>query len=73
MSTGTIKKLIPGKDFGFIAADDQQPGDKDLFFHKDSLIEMALDDLKEGDKVSYDTEPSDREDRGPKAVNIKRV
>ena len=33
MNTGTIKKKIDGKDFGFITPDDQKPGDKDLFFH----------------------------------------
>lgn len=70
MNTGTIKKLIEGKDFGFITADDAKPGDKDLFFHKESLVEVTLAELKEGDKVSYDIEPAER---GPKAVNVKRV
>lgn len=70
MNTGTIKKLIEGKDFGFIAPDDQKAGDKDIFFHKESLVEVSLDELKEGDKVSYDVESSDR---GPKAANVKRA
>ncbi|MEX1063746.1 MAG: cold shock domain-containing protein [Candidatus Paceibacterota bacterium] len=70
MNTGTIKKKVEGKDFGFIAPDDQNPGDKDLFFHKDSLVEVSLDELNEGDKVSYDTESSEK---GPRAVNVKRV
>ena len=67
--TGTIKKIVDGKDFGFIGPDEQKPGEKDVFFHKDSLVEVTLQDLKEGDKVSYDLESSDR---GPKAVNVKR-
>lgn len=67
---GTIKKIVEGKDFGFITPDDQNPGDKDVFFHKESLVEVTLDQLKEGDKVSYDVESSDK---GPKAVNVKRV
>lgn len=70
MSTGTIKKLVADKDFGFIAPDDQKPGDKDVFFHKESLVEVTLSELKEGDKVSFDVESSDK---GPKAVNVKRV
>ena len=70
MNTGTIKKKVEGKDFGFIAPDDQKPGDKDLFFHKESLVEVTLDELKEGDKVSYDVESSEK---GPRAVNVKRA
>ncbi len=70
MNTGTIKKLVEGKDFGFIAPDDQKPGDKDIFFHKQSLVEVTLDALKEGDKVSYDLESSEK---GPRAVNVKKV
>jgi len=70
MSTGIIKKLVEGKDFGFITPDDQQAGEKDVFFHKESLVEVTLDELKEGDKVSYDVEASDR---GSKAANVKRA
>jgi len=68
--TGTIERLIPGKDFGFIAPDDKKPGDKDIFFHKESLVEVALEELKQGDKVSYDVESSEK---GPRAVNVKRA
>lgn len=70
MSTGTIKKKVEGKDFGFIAPEGQQPGDKDLFFHKESLVDVTLDELNEGDKVSYDVESSEK---GPKAVNVRKV
>ena len=70
MSTGTIKKLVEGKDFGFITPDDQRPGDKDVFFHKESLVEVKLEELKEGDKVSYDVESSEK---GPKAANVKKA
>jgi cold shock protein len=70
MNTGTIKKLVEGKEFGFIAPDNQNPGDKDLFFHKEALVDAQWNDLHEGDKVSYDTEASDR---GPKAANVKKV
>ena len=69
MSTGTMKKPLEGKDFGFIAPDDKNPGDKDMFFHKESLVGLELKDLKEGDKLSYDVEPSEK---GPRAVNVKR-
>ena len=68
--TGTIKKIVDGKPFGFIAADDQKAGDKDLFFHESSVVDVAFNELKAGDKVSYDVEQAEK---GPKAVNVKRV
>jgi CspA family cold shock protein len=70
MSTGIIKKLVEGKDFGFITPDNQQPGEKDIFFHKEALVDVTLSELKEGDKVSYDVEQSEK---GPKAANVRRV
>lgn len=70
MNTGIVKKIVEGKDFGFITPDDQQSGGKDVFFHKEALVDVTLDELKEGDKVTYDVESSDR---GPKAANVKRV
>ncbi len=73
MNTGILKRKLEGKDFGFIAPDGQQPDEKDVFVHKDSLVDVTWDELKEGDKVSYDTEPSTQPDKGPKAVNVKRV
>ena len=68
--TGTIKKIVDGKDFGFISPDDQKPGDKDVFFHKESLVDVTFSDLSEGTKVSFDLEESDK---GPKAVRVRRV
>ena len=62
MSKGTVKFFNNVKGFGFIVPDD---GGKDVFVHKNGLI----DDISEGDKVSYDVE------QGPKglnAVNVKK-
>ena len=63
---GTIKKLTD-KGFGFITVEGQQ---KDLFFHSKSLVDVQFSDLHEGDAVSFDMEESDK---GPNAVNVKRV
>lgn len=67
MNTGTIKKLVSDKFFGFIVPD---AGDKDLFFHKDALVDVRFEDLREGDKVSFDVEDSPK---GPRAVNVKKA
>ena len=63
MSNGTVKFFNPSKGFGFITPDD---GSKDVFVHQNGLNE----DIKEGDKVSYDVEESPK---GLNAVNVTVV
>ena len=63
---GTIKTKNE-KGFGFIAQEGMQ---KDTFFHSTSLVDATFDDLKVGDMVSFDMEDSEK---GPRAVNVKRV
>jgi CspA family cold shock protein len=65
--TGVIKRLNNEKGFGFITPDG---GDKDVFFHSSSLVEVTFDQLHEGDKVSFDTEQSEK---GPRAANVKKA
>ena len=64
--TGTIKKLTD-KGFGFIAAEGMA---KDLFFHSKGLVGVQFADLREGDKVSFETEESPK---GMNAVNVQRA
>ena len=63
MSNGTVKFFNNSKGFGFITPDD---GGKDLFIHQSGLI----DQITEGDKVSYDVEESEK---GLNAVNVKVI
>ena len=62
MPTGTVKWFNPDKRFGFITP---EGGGDDLFVHASSV---AGGDLREGAKVSFDTEQGDK---GPKAVNVQ--
>lgn len=64
--TGAIKRLTD-KGFGFITPDDQG---KDLFFHSSALVDVTFDELRINDKVSFDTEESDK---GPRATNVRRA
>ncbi|MFT4537355.1 MAG: CspA family cold shock protein [Saprospiraceae bacterium] len=61
MSNGTVKFFNDSKGFGFITPEE---GGKDLFVHANGLI----DEINEGDKVSYDVEESPK---GLNAVNVK--
>lgn len=63
MSNGTVKFFNNSKGFGFITPDE---GGKDLFIHVSGLV----DEITEGDKVSYDVEESPK---GLNAVNVKLV
>jgi cold shock CspA family protein len=51
--TGTIKKLVAAKGFGFIVAEGLP---KDLFFHSETLDGVAFAELREGDAVAFTAE-----------------
>ena len=63
---GTIKTLTE-KGFGFITVDGET---KDLFFHKNELKGVTYEELRVGDKVSFDKAESPK---GPNAVNVTRI
>jgi CspA family cold shock protein len=63
MSNGTVKFFNNSKGFGFITP---ETGEKDVFVHKNDLIE----EINEGDKVSYDVEETPK---GMNAINVKVV
>ncbi|UCC90935.1 MAG: cold shock domain-containing protein [Dehalococcoidia bacterium] len=63
---GKIKRLIRGRGFGFISAEDGT----EVFFHRSALEGMNFDTLEEGDSVEFDLEKGYR---GPRAVNVRVV
>jgi CspA family cold shock protein len=64
--TGEIKRLTD-KGFGFITPED---GSKDVFFHTSALVGVSYQELRVGDKVSFEVEDSDK---GPRAANVQRA
>jgi CspA family cold shock protein len=65
VATGTIKKVVADRGFGFITADDA----KDYFFHRDGLdASLNFDRLMGGEKVEFQIEQSPR---GPRATRVK--
>lgn len=66
--TGTIKTLITEKGFGFIAREGET---KDLFFHREKLSGVTFEELKVGDKVTFEIDTSG--EKGPAAINVSRA
>lgn len=65
MATGTIKKVVAERGFGFIAADDA----KEYFFHRGGLDStLDFDRLVGGEKVEFDVTQSPK---GPRAERVR--
>jgi CspA family cold shock protein len=65
VATGTIKKVVSDRGFGFIAAEDA----KEYFFHRDGLdASLNFDRLIGGEKVEFDVEASPK---GPRATKVR--
>jgi CspA family cold shock protein len=64
VATGTIKKVVSDRGFGFIVAEDT----KEYFFHRGGLdSSLDFDRLAGGERVEFDVEASPK---GPRAVNV---
>ncbi|MAX80141.1 MAG: cold-shock protein [Crocinitomicaceae bacterium] len=63
MKEGTVKFFNASKGYGFIKPSDSS---EDIFVHSSGLI----DEIKEDDKVEYETE---RGRKGLNAVNVKVI
>jgi cold shock protein len=65
VTTGTIKKVVSDRGFGFIAAEDG----KEYFFHRDGLTSsLDFDRLSGGEKVQFEIEQSPK---GARAKNVQ--
>jgi cold shock protein len=65
MTTGTVKKVVPERGFGFITADDG----KDYFFHRSVVAPpLEFDRLAGGEKVQFEIE---QDPKGPRARNVE--
>ena len=64
MTTGTIKKVVADRGFGFIRAEDE----KEYFFHRDGLDStLNFERLSGGEKVEFEIEQSPK---GPRATQV---
>jgi CspA family cold shock protein len=67
VTTGTVKKVVADRGFGFITADDA----KEYFFHRNSLdSSLDFDRLVGGEKVQFEIEQSPK---GPRASRVSQA
>ena len=66
MQEGKIARLTD-RGFGFIKRDGQE---KDLFFHSKELVGITFDELREGDKVTFEVADSPK---GANAVKVSKI
>ena len=62
--SGTIKRLISDKGFGFIAAGHGT----EYFFHQSACSQASFDDLREGQAVTFDVGQGPK---GPRGENVR--
>ena len=69
MSTGTVKWFNGQRGFGFIQPDD---GSKDVFVHVSAVERAGMNNLNEGQKISYEV-VADRRAGKSSADNLRTV
>ena len=62
--SGTIKRLVSDKGFGFILAGDGVG----YFFHNSACTQTRFDDLREGQAVTFDLGQGPK---GPRGENVR--
>ena len=65
---GTVTRLFPAEGYGFIAAADG----RDVYFHRNSVVEGSFDDLAEGSEVRLVVAEKEGE-KGPQASTVRPV
>ena len=68
MAQGTVKWFNADKGYGFIAGDD---GGDDVFVHFSAIMMDGYRRLKEGQKVSYESEPDPKNPEKLRAINVQ--
>lgn len=70
MNNGTVKWFNEEKGYGFISNDN---GGEDVFVHFSAIQGDGFKTLKEGEKVTYETEKDPKNSSKLRAVNVSRA
>ena len=67
---GTIKRINADRGFGFIA---QDSGEQDLFFHANVVEGRVFDQLREGQRVEFETGTDPRNEGRARADRVRPI
>jgi CspA family cold shock protein len=70
MAAGIIKRVIRDRGFGFIQV---EGATEEVFFHSSAVEQPTFDELSEGQRVEFETEPDPRQPRRSRALHVRRV
>ncbi len=62
--SGTIKRIVSDKGFGFVAAQDGT----EYFFHQSACVDTRFDNLREGQQVTFE---KGQGPKGPRAESVR--
>lgn len=68
MATGTIRRIVRDRGFGFIQPDGET---EDVFFHTSSVEQPTFDELNEGQQVDFDIEPDPKQPKRSRAAHVR--
>lgn len=68
MANGTVK-TITDRGFGFIQPENAR---EDVFFHRSALVGIDMEQLRQGDRVSFTAE-NDPRGKGMRASNVQLI
>ncbi len=66
MEQGTVKWFNDSKGYGFI----QKDSGGDIFVHHSGIVAEGFRTLREGAKVEFEVENTDK---GPRAISVKEI
>lgn len=61
-----VLRIFPGEDYGFLQSEDG----REIYFHKNSVLNQGFDQLQIGEEVRFVEEPGEK---GPQATTVDRV
>jgi CspA family cold shock protein len=71
MAIGTIKTIRDDRGFGFLTPEGGAPRGEDIFFHHSSVVGVTFEELREGQRVSFEEGVDPRDPSRKRATNVR--
>ena len=71
MSTGTVKRIPNVRNYGFVVVEDDPA--EEVFFHRTAVVNDGFDQLRQGQRVTFEIVTDPRNATKRQAVGVKPV